>query len=74
MSKKERKSYDKVKAEVDALNEKFKVGEVISLKKDDGSFTQDTITNEFTIMCGQATAWLDKHRSFMANRVYKLKK
>lgn len=72
MSNRERKAFDKVEKQVCELNQRFNVGEIISLKKDNGSFEVDEISYEFTIMCRQPTAWLKKNGSYMADRVFKL--
>lgn len=54
------------------FNEKFKVGETILLLTDSRGIVVDTIDHEATMMSGQAVAWLDKHRSYMIDRVYKM--
>ena len=71
MSKSELKAYGKLEEQCLRLNAEFTVGEVVSVKKDDGSYETDTIYNEFTIVSGGVVAWLENNRCYLAERVIK---
>lgn len=72
MSKRQLAQHNKMLAKIDDLNNTFPVGETVKVKKDDGTYEEDKITNPFSIVSGGIVAWLEKNRCYLAERVEKI--
>jgi len=71
MTKSQLRHYEKMEADVIELNVRYKVGETVLVKKDDGDYEMDKIKYPFSIMCGGVVAWLQINGSYLAERVVK---
>ena len=72
MSKKELKAYEEMEKDVMFLNHNYSVGETVKVRNDNGFYDTDVISSPFSIMSGQVVAWLEKKRSYLAERVEKV--
>ena len=71
MGKRELKAYEAMEKQVMFLNHNYEVGETVKVRNDDYTYSTDVITSPFQIMSGQVVAWLEKKRSYLAERVEK---